>query len=98
MAETDYRKITLDGLWNNNPATVQILGLCPLLAVTGTVVNALGLGLATLVVLMGSNGAVSLIRGYVTDAVRLPAFVMIIAAPRFTERLITSRTSCCENR
>lgn len=80
MAETDYRKITLDGLWNNNPATVQILGLCPLLAVTGTVVNALGLGLATLVVLMGSNGAVSLIRGYVTDAVRLPAFVMIIAA------------------
>ena len=80
MAETDYRKITLDGLWNNNPATVQILGLCPLLAVTGTVVNALGLGLAALVVLMGSNGAVSLIRGYVTDAVRLPAFVMIIAA------------------
>ena len=69
MAETDYRKITLDGLWNNNPATVQILGLCPLLAVTGTVVNALGLGLATLVVLMGSNGAVSLIRAYVTDAV-----------------------------
>ena len=33
MAETDYRKITLDGLWNNNPATVQILGLCPLLLV-----------------------------------------------------------------
>ncbi len=80
MADNDYRKITLDGLWNNNPATVQILGLCPLLAVTGTVVNALGLGLATLVVLMGSNGAVSLIRAYVTDAVRLPAFVMIIAA------------------
>ena len=80
MADVDYKKITRDGLWTNNPATVQILGLCPLLAVTGTVVNALGLGLATLVVLMGSNAAVSMIRGYVTNAVRLPAFVMIIAA------------------
>lgn len=75
-----YRELALDGLWNNNPATVQILGLCPLLAVTGSVVNAMGLGLATLVVLMGSNACVSLIRHYVTDAVRLPAFVMIIAA------------------
>ena len=80
MSDTDYKKISMDGLWNNNPATVQILGLCPLLAVTGSVVNAMGLGLATLVVLMGSNACVSLIRNYVTDAVRLPAFVMIIAA------------------
>lgn len=80
MSDTDYKKISMDGLWNNNPATVQILGLCPLLAVTGSVVNAMGLGLATLVVLMGSNACVSLIRHYVTDAVRLPAFVMIIAA------------------
>ena len=80
MSDVNYKKISMDGLWNNNPATVQILGLCPLLAVTGSVVNALGLGLATLVVLMGSNAAVSLIRHYVTDAVRLPAFVMIIAA------------------
>jgi electron transport complex protein RnfE len=77
---TDYRKISLDGLWHNNPATVQILGLCPLLAVSGSVVNALGLGLATMVVLAISNLAVSLIRHFVTPAVRLPAFVMIIAA------------------
>lgn len=75
-----YGELARDGLWNNNPATVQLLGLCPLLAVTGTVVNALGLGLATMLVLMGSNLCVSLIRHYVTDAVRLPAFVMIIAA------------------
>lgn len=74
------RKVTLDGLWHNNPATVQILGLCPLLAVSGTVVNALGLGIATVLVLAGSNLCVSLIRHYVTDAIRLPAFVMIIAA------------------
>ncbi|OUS40037.1 electron transport complex subunit RsxE, partial [Oleispira antarctica] len=62
------------------PALVQLLGLCPLLAVTGTVVNAIGLGLATILVLVGSNIAVSLIRNHVSDAVRLPAFVMIIAS------------------
>lgn len=80
MADNDYKKIALDGLWHNNPATVQVLGLCPLLAVSGTVVNALGLGLATLLVLMASNAAVSMIRHQVTEAIRLPAFVMIIAA------------------
>ena len=80
MSDIDYRGIALNGLWKNNPATVQLLGLCPLLAVTGSVVNALGLGLATMAVLMLSNLAVSLIRGFVTPAVRLPAFVMIIAA------------------
>lgn len=73
-------EITVDGLWKNNPALVQMLGLCPLLAVTSSVVNALGLGLATMLVLMGSNFAVSLIRNHVPDAVRLPAFVMIIAS------------------
>ena len=77
---TKYSEITKNGLWNNNPALVQLLGLCPLLAVSGSVVNALGLGLATLLVLVGSNIAVSLIRNMVSDAVRLPAFVMIIAS------------------
>ncbi|MEH6626844.1 MAG: electron transport complex subunit E [Motiliproteus sp.] len=80
MANSDYRQIALDGLWNNNPALVQLLGLCPLLAVTGSVVNALGLGLATTVVLISSNVCVSLIRNYVPSTVRLPAFVMIIAS------------------
>ena len=80
MADTSYRELSLNGLWKNNPAIVQLLGLCPLLAVTGTVVNAIGLGLATVFVLVTSNTAVSLIRGVVSDAVRLPAFVMIIAA------------------
>ncbi|PIE44224.1 MAG: electron transport complex subunit RsxE [Gammaproteobacteria bacterium] len=76
----NYREIITNGLWNNNPALVQLLGLCPLLAVTGTVVNALGLGLATILVLVGSNLAVSSIRHYVPATVRLPAFVMIIAS------------------
>ncbi|MDO6683480.1 MULTISPECIES: electron transport complex subunit E [unclassified Oceanobacter] len=80
MATKSLRDISLDGLWNNNPALVQLLGLCPLLAVTGSVVNALGLGLATMMVLIGSNFSVSLIRNHVPDAVRLPAFVMIIAS------------------
>lgn len=80
MATEQFGTLVKNGLWNNNPALVQLLGLCPLLAVTGTVVNALGLGLATTLVLLGSNIAVSLIRNYVSDAIRLPAFVMIIAS------------------
>ena len=75
-----YKPLAANGLWKNNAALVQLLGLCPMLAVTGTVVNALGLGLATMVVLVGSNLAVSLIRNYVADAIRLPALVMIIAS------------------
>ena len=80
MSEVTITEVAKNGLWTNNPALVQLLGLCPLLAVTGTVVNALGLGIATLAVLIGSNTIVSLIRNHVSDAVRLPAFVMIIAA------------------
>jgi len=67
-------------LWKNNPAIVQLLGLCPLLAVTGSVINAIGMSLATIAVLVTSNTCVSLIRGFASDAIRLPAFVMIIAA------------------
>lgn len=76
----NYKEITQKGLWSNNPALVQLLGLCPLLAVSGSVVNGLGLGLATLLVLTCSNIIVSLIRNVVSDAVRLPAFVMVIAS------------------
>lgn len=79
MSDVNAATISKNGLWHNNPALVQLLGLCPLLAVTGTVVNALGLGLATLLVLVGSNSIVSLIRNHVSDAVRLPVFVIIIA-------------------
>ncbi|RYY73372.1 MAG: electron transport complex subunit E [Gammaproteobacteria bacterium] len=76
----DYQDIVTKGLWKNNPALVQVLGLCPLLAVSASVVNALGLGLATLMVLTASNIAVSLIRHQISDTIRLPAFVMIIAS------------------
>ena len=80
MSDVNYKEITEKGLWSNNPALVQLLGLCPLLAVSSSVVNAMGLGLATLLVLITTNSVVSLIRSYVSDAVRLPAFVMIIAS------------------
>jgi electron transport complex protein RnfE len=76
----NYQDIGEKGLWKNNPALVQVLGLCPLLAVSASVVNALGLGLATLMVLTASNTAVSLIRNQISDTIRLPAFVMIIAS------------------
>lgn len=80
MSNPSYRELTVNGLWKNNPALVQLLGLCPLLGVSNSAVNALGLGLATALVLLCSNIAVSLVRGVVNTAVRLPAFVMIIAA------------------
>lgn len=80
MSNPSYRELTVNGLWKNNPALVQLLGLCPLLGVSNSAVNALGLGLATALVLLCSNIGVSLVRGVVNTAVRLPAFVMIIAA------------------
>ncbi len=77
---TSYRDITLQGLWENNPGLVQLLGLCPLLAVTTSTVNGLGLGLATLATLVISNSIVSLIRHLVRPEVRIPVFVLVIAA------------------
>ncbi|WP_119561785.1 electron transport complex subunit E [Vibrio cholerae] len=76
----ENRTLMLNGMWNNNPALVQLLGLWPLLAVSSTVTNALGLGIATLLVLVGSNVTVSLVRDYVPKEVRIPVFVMIIAS------------------
>ena len=76
----EYKELAWQGLWKNNPGLVQLLGLCPLLAVTSTVVNALGLGIATLFVLICSNATVSAIRQWVPKEIRIPIFVLIIAA------------------
>ncbi|MEC7642158.1 MAG: electron transport complex subunit RsxE, partial [Pseudomonadota bacterium] len=76
---SEFKTLTKQGLWENNPALVQLLGLCPLLAVTASVTNALGLGLATLFVLIGSNITVSLVRQWVPQEIRIPVFVMVIA-------------------
>ncbi|PCH59899.1 MAG: electron transport complex subunit RsxE [Gammaproteobacteria bacterium] len=80
MATTSYRKVINDGLWTNNPALVQILGLCPLLAISSNVINALGLGLATTLTLVASNLTVSLIRNQIRPEIRIPVFVLVIAA------------------
>jgi len=72
--------ISKDGLWTNNIALVQILGLCPLLAVSSTVVNGLGLGLATLLTLVLSNVIVSALRHHIAPEIRIPVFVLIIAS------------------
>jgi electron transport complex protein RnfE len=75
-----HRDILKEGFWRNNTALVQLLGLCPLLAVSGTVVNALGLGIATTLVMTGSNITVSLVRNLVRPELRIPTFVLIIAS------------------
>ncbi len=80
MSDTRYSKIINNGLWVNNPAFVQLLGLCPLLAVSNTVINGLGLGLATTLTLVASNVMVSLIRHWVRPEIRIPVFVLIIAS------------------
>ena len=72
--------VWLDGLWDRNPGMIQLLGLCPLLAVSNTIDNAIGLGLATLFVLVISNASISLIKHLVDEAIRLPSFVLVIAA------------------
>lgn len=78
--QPNHKELINNALWSNNPALVQLLGLCPLLAVSATLTNALGLGLATTLVLIGSNLIVSLVRHWVPKEVRIPIFVMIIAS------------------
>ena len=80
MAAKGYGGIVADGLWTNNQALVAMLGLCPLLAVTTSATNGLGMGLATTAVLVLSNATISLIRNLVRPEVRLPVFVLVIAS------------------
>lgn len=82
------KTISKNGLWTNNVALVQLLGLCPLLAVTGTVINGLGLGIATLITLVFSNSIVSLIRPWLKSEIRIPIFVLIIASIVTTIELV----------
>lgn len=78
MSET--KRVLVNGLWKNNSALVQLLGLCPLLAVTSTATNALGLGLATTLVLTLTNGTISALRRWVPAEIRIPVYVLIIAS------------------
>ncbi len=73
------QEITREGLWTNNPAMVQLLGLCPLLAVSNNFATALGLGITTLAVLTASNIFISLFRNLLDDETRLPVQILVIA-------------------
>ncbi len=75
----DYKRITKDGIWDNNVVFSQLLALCPLLAVTGTATNGLGMGLASIAVMVAAGFAVALFRGIITPQVRIPVFILIIA-------------------
>jgi electron transport complex protein RnfE len=75
----DYRRIVKDGIWDNNIVFAQTLALCPLLAVTGTASNGLGMGLASTAVMIASGLLISLLRNLITPQVRIPVFVLIIA-------------------
>ena len=78
-ATPDYREIFRRGLWQENPGLVQLLGLCPLLAVSNTLINGLGLGIATIFVICTTNVLVSVTRRWTHHDLRLPTFVLVIA-------------------
>ncbi|CAN1508928.1 RnfE Predicted NADH,ubiquinone oxidoreductase, subunit RnfE [Methylophilaceae bacterium] len=75
-----YKEITLNGLWKQNAGVVQLLGLCPTLAVTTTAVNGLSLGIATALVMAAANGSVSPVRKFIPSEIRVPVFILVIAA------------------
>lgn len=76
----EIKTLAINGLWHNNPALVQILGLCPLLAVSSNTINALGLGLATIFVMSLSGALVSITRHKLKPEIRIPIFVLLIAS------------------
>lgn len=80
MSTPSAAEILRNGLWHNNTGLVALLGLCPLLATSNSLVNGLGLGLATTLVLLITNTTVSLIRRWVNPEVRIPVFVTVIAS------------------
>ena len=80
LTKSNLRGILADGAWRQNTGLVVLMGLCPLLAVTNTLINGLALGLATMLTLMISNLSVSVMRGLLKPEIRIPAFVLIIAS------------------
>ena len=77
---TNYGRIVRDGLWDNNGVLAMLLGLCPTMAMTTSATNALGMGLATMVVMAASNLTVGLFRNHITREVRIPVYILVIAA------------------
>jgi electron transport complex protein RnfE len=80
MATTNYNRIVKDGLWDNNGVFCMLLGMCPTMAMTGTATNGFGMGLATAAVMAASNLLVAIFRGWITYEVRVPVYILIVAA------------------
>ena len=80
MAMTNYGQIARDGLWSNNGVLAMLLGMCPTMAMTGTATNGLGMGLATAVVMAASGMMVAMFRNFITSEVRIPVYILIVAA------------------
>ena len=80
MTSPDYRDIAWNGVWKQNTGIVQILGMCPLLAISTNVVNGVSLGIATIFVMAMSSYAVALLRNFIPREIRIPVFILIIAA------------------
>jgi Na+-translocating ferredoxin:NAD+ oxidoreductase subunit E len=79
MNASEMKTILHNGLWKQNTGVVQLLGLCPLLAISNSVVNAVSLGLATTLVMVVSSSAIAPIRNYVPNEIRIPVYVLIIS-------------------
>lgn len=79
MNANEFKEIVHNGLWKQNPGLVQLLGLCPLLAISNSLVNAVSLGLATTLVMTLSSASIAPVRSYVPNEIRIPVFVLIIA-------------------
>ena len=80
MSPHQFREIAWNGLWKQNTGLAQLLGLCPILAISTSMVNAVSLGLATILVMALSNLAVSALRNFIPYEIRIPVFILIIAA------------------
>jgi len=75
-----FRETSYNGLWKQNPGLVQLLGLCPILAISTTLVNAVSLGLATVLVMALANLAIAGLRNFIPYEIRIPVFILVIAA------------------
>lgn len=80
ITRTEFRQIATNGVWKQNTSIVQILGLCPLLAVTTNLVNGVMLSLATIVVMALSGVAIASLRNFIPHEIRIPVFILIVAA------------------
>ncbi|MFB0937273.1 MAG: Rnf-Nqr domain containing protein, partial [Propionivibrio sp.] len=80
MTRDEFRQIAANGLWKQNTSLVQILGLCPLLAVTTNLVNGVMLSLATIIVMAVSGVAVASLRNLIPHEIRIPVFILIVAS------------------